>query len=51
MAKVGSSTDRTWSSSCLAKVGKESEDSQSSPDSLRTHLTWVVTRVEWYQHS
>jgi len=43
MDKVGSSSDPTRSSSCLAKVGNESGNNQLSPDSLGTHLTRIVT--------
>ena len=49
MATVGSSTNHTRSSSCLANVGNESGNNQSSPNSLGTYLTWIVTQVNWYQ--
>jgi len=50
MAKVENSTDRTRNSKWLAKVGNESRNNQSSPDSLGTYLIWIITRVDRYQH-
>ena len=49
MANVGNSTDCTGSSSCLAKVRDKNKNNQSSPDSLGTYPTWIVTQVDWYQ--
>jgi len=50
MAKVGNRTDHARTSGCLAKVGNESGNNQSSPDSLGMYPTWTVTRVDRYQH-
>jgi len=49
MAKLGSSTDHTKNSSCLDKVGNESRNIQSSPDSFQTYIIWIVTQVKWHQ--
>jgi len=45
MVTVGNSTDCTKNSGCLAKDGNESGNNQSSPDSLGTYPTWIVTQV------
>jgi len=50
MAKVGNSTDCSRSSGCLAKVGHNSSNHQSSPDSLGMYPVWIVTWVDRYQH-
>jgi len=49
MAKVGNSTDCIRNCGFLAKVGNKSRNNQSSPDSLETYLTWIVTSVDRYQ--
>lgn len=43
----GGSTDPTMNSCCLAKVGEESGNNPSSPDSQGTPLIWIAA---WEEH-